>query len=49
MNASWITGGVSEGIFPLPLDTIPMEAKSADTLPDEPGRWQFEPAPVRRP
>ena len=28
--------------FPLPLDTAPMEAKSVDALPDEPG-WQFEP------
>jgi ATP-dependent DNA ligase len=27
----------------MPLDTAPMEAKSAETLPDEPGRWQFEP------
>ena len=29
--------------FPLPLDTPPMEAKSADTLPDERGLWQYEP------
>jgi ATP-dependent DNA ligase len=28
--------------FPLPLDTAPMEAKSVEALPDEPG-WQFEP------
>ena len=28
--------------FPLPLDTAPMEAKSVDSLPDEPG-WQYEP------
>ena len=27
----------------LPLDAAPMEAKSAETLPNEPGRWQFEP------
>lgn len=28
--------------FPLPLDIAPMEAKSVEALPDEPG-WQFEP------
>lgn len=28
--------------FPLPLDTAPMEARSVEVLPDEPG-WQFEP------
>jgi ATP-dependent DNA ligase len=28
--------------FPVPLDTAPMEAKSARELPDGPG-WQFEP------
>jgi len=28
--------------FPLPLDTAPMEAKSVEALPGEPG-WQFEP------
>jgi ATP-dependent DNA ligase len=28
--------------FPLPLDTVPMEAKLVDSLPDEPG-WQYEP------
>jgi ATP-dependent DNA ligase len=27
----------------LPLDAAPMEARSAETLPNEPGRWQFEP------
>jgi ATP-dependent DNA ligase len=27
----------------LPLDAAPMEAKSAETLPNEPDRWQFEP------
>ena len=29
--------------FPLPLDTPPMEAKAADELPDDAGRWQYEP------
>jgi ATP-dependent DNA ligase len=30
-------------VFALPLDISPMEAKSAEALPAEPGRWQFEP------
>jgi ATP-dependent DNA ligase len=29
--------------FPLPLDTAPMEAKSADRLPEGVGAWQYEP------
>jgi ATP-dependent DNA ligase len=29
--------------FGLPLDTAPMEARSAECLPDEPGHWQYEP------
>ena len=29
--------------FGLPLDTEPMEARTAESLPNEPGRWQFEP------
>ncbi len=29
--------------FDLPLTTEPMEAKSSETLPDEPGAWQYEP------
>lgn len=29
--------------FGLPLDTEPMEAKSADALPDDSGQWQYEP------
>jgi ATP-dependent DNA ligase len=29
-------------VFPLPLDTAPMEAKSVDRLPGEAG-WQYEP------
>jgi ATP-dependent DNA ligase len=31
----------TEGLFTSPLS--PMEAKSAETLPNEPGQWQFEP------
>jgi ATP-dependent DNA ligase len=33
----------SAALFALPLRTPPMEARLADSLPDEPGRWQFEP------
>ncbi|AZO12057.1 MULTISPECIES: ATP-dependent DNA ligase [unclassified Mesorhizobium] len=29
--------------FPLPLDTPPMEARTADELPEEKGTWQYEP------
>lgn len=29
--------------FPLPLATPPMEARTADTLPDEKDEWQYEP------
>jgi ATP-dependent DNA ligase len=29
--------------FGLPLDTAPMEARSAEVLPVEPGKWQYEP------
>ncbi|RNJ41390.1 ATP-dependent DNA ligase [Mesorhizobium erdmanii] len=29
--------------FGVPLDTEPMEAKSAGTLPDDTGEWQYEP------
>jgi hypothetical protein len=29
-------------MFPLPLDTPPMEVRAAEALPLEPG-WQFEP------
>lgn len=32
----------SDAAFPLPIDTPPMEAKSAPTLPED-GVWQFEP------
>ena len=31
------------GPSPLPIGAAPMEAKSAEALPNEPGRWQFEP------
>jgi ATP-dependent DNA ligase len=30
------------GRFPLPLSTAPMEARSAERLPREPGAWQYE-------
>ena len=33
----------SSAVFALPLNITPMEARLADSLPDEPGRWQFEP------
>ena len=29
--------------FILPLDTQPMEAKTASSLPEDPGSWQYEP------
>src|SRR5579883_3065386 len=29
--------------FGLPIDLAPMEARSAEALPDEPGSWQYEP------
>src|SRR3979409_709836 len=31
------------GDFPLPLETAPMEAKSAERLPGVAGAWQYEP------
>jgi ATP-dependent DNA ligase len=34
---------VTAPAFPLPLSIEPMEARSAETLPVEPGRWQYEP------
>lgn len=43
MNSRQTTRGDTAGPFALPLETMPMEAKSAEALPDEPGRWQFEP------
>ena len=43
MNSRQTTDGDTAGAFALPLDTLPMEARSAETLPDELGRWQFEP------
>ncbi|MFU0507065.1 ATP-dependent DNA ligase [Pseudaminobacter sp. NGMCC 1.201702] len=30
-------------LFPLPVDTAPMEAKRADTIPSDEGVWQYEP------
>ncbi|TGQ29414.1 ATP-dependent DNA ligase [Mesorhizobium sp. M00.F.Ca.ET.216.01.1.1] len=33
----------SSKAFPLPLATTPMEARTADTLPDEEDIWQYEP------
>ncbi|TPL07201.1 ATP-dependent DNA ligase [Mesorhizobium sp. B2-4-14] len=32
-----------KNLFALPLDTPPMEAKAADTLPRDNGAWQYEP------
>jgi ATP-dependent DNA ligase len=43
MNARRTSGSDPAGVFASPLDISPMEAKSAEALPDEPGRWQFEP------
>ena len=43
MNTAETPGGDASSGFPLPLDTMPMEAKSTGTLPDQPGQWQFEP------
>jgi ATP-dependent DNA ligase len=34
---------MAKDAFALPLDTAPMEAKAADTLPDDEGLWQYEP------
>jgi ATP-dependent DNA ligase len=34
---------VKAASFGLPLDSAPMEARLADSLPEEPDRWQFEP------
>ncbi|TPJ70612.1 ATP-dependent DNA ligase [Mesorhizobium sp. B2-7-1] len=35
--------GTKRNDFPLPLDTQPMEARSADVLPEGDGSWQYEP------
>jgi ATP-dependent DNA ligase len=43
MNGRRTFGGDPAGIFASPRDFSPMEAKSAEALPDQPGRWQFEP------
>src|SRR5579871_2777440 len=37
------TRGDDGAAFAMRLDVMPMEARSAEALPDEPGRWQFEP------
>ncbi|WFP79108.1 ATP-dependent DNA ligase [Mesorhizobium sp. WSM4906] len=33
----------SETSFPLPLDTQPMEAQTAEALPEDRGAWEYEP------
>jgi ATP-dependent DNA ligase len=33
----------SDAPFGVPLDTAPMESRSAEVLPAEPGKWQYEP------
>ena len=38
-----MTSKIVKPSFGLPLDTEPMEAKSADALPDDSGQWQYEP------
>ena len=43
MNARRTSGSDPASVFAPPLEISPMEAKSAEALPDEPGRWQFEP------
>lgn len=35
--------GATQPAFDLPLTTEPMEAKSSEALPDDPGAWQYEP------
>jgi ATP-dependent DNA ligase len=35
--------GISSGAFGLAPDTAPMEARSAEALPEEDGGWQYEP------
>ena len=42
MSARKTSASTSLICFPS-LDAAPMEARSAESLPDEPGRWQFEP------
>jgi ATP-dependent DNA ligase len=43
MNARKRPGVEFPDLYALRLEAAPMEARSADSLPDEPGEWQFEP------
>jgi ATP-dependent DNA ligase len=38
-----MTSKLAKPSFGLPLDTEPMEARSADALPGDTGQWQYEP------
>ncbi len=40
-EAAVMPGGAAD--FPLPLDTVPMEAKSTERLPEAAGAWHYEP------
>ena len=42
-NARPAAGRPGKSRFALPLDMPAMEARAADTIPDEPGLWQYEP------
>ena len=41
--AEAIPSRAEQGDFQLPLETAPMEAKSAERLPERAGSWQYEP------
>ena len=43
MSARRMTGVESPHLFSLRLGVGPMEARSAEAIPNEPGEWQFEP------
>jgi ATP-dependent DNA ligase len=43
MSARRTPGVELPDLFSLRLSTAPMEARSAESLPNEPGEWQFEP------
>ena len=43
MSARRTSGAESPDLSSLRLGAAPMEARSAETLPNEPGKWQFEP------
>jgi ATP-dependent DNA ligase len=43
MSARRTTGVEFPDLFSLRLGAAPMEARSAEALPNEPGEWQFEP------